>query len=85
MAEVRARPKGGGGEGEEGRICPEGVVNIVDHLGILNLLYYLHVLCTIDCGSVGDSKEQQGGSMQPAAAGAGPEHARAAFHAETTG
>lgn len=48
MAEVRPRPKGGGGEGEEGRICSEGVVDIVDHLGILLMLYYLHVLCTID-------------------------------------
>lgn len=43
--------------------------------------------------SIDDSKEQQGGNGQPAAssmdamdaAGAGPKHARAAFHAETTG
>jgi hypothetical protein len=86
VAEVRARPKGGGGEGEEGRICTDGAVDIVDHLGILIMLFYLHVvLCTIDYGSVDDYQVQQGGSVQPAAAGAGPEHARAAFHAETTG
>jgi hypothetical protein len=48
VAEVRPRPKGGGGEGEEGRRggSARGVVDIVDHLaGILIMLYKcdLHV------------------------------------------